>query len=245
MICSQIAWTALIELACIEMASNLSKLIRTPEDGSVVAQVRDGVKNWLVQDHLGSTIALTDANGAIKRTYNYDIDGNATTAPVGAAPNPETWIKYAGGHDIGGGLYHYGARFYQPSAARWTQMDPLQQPGDLREFNRYGYVGGDPINGVDPSGLISCSSYAATGPQYVGACAGVKYYNSSPAKACRVGLGLGGVGGIIGDVLDRKGYADKTNRKPMVKGRAGAGARLGLIGAVVSCGLGAAYDAVS
>ncbi len=68
---------------------------------------------------------------------------------------PDTWIKYAGGHDIGGGLYHYGARFYQPSSGRWTQQDPLLQPGDLRQSNRYVYyAAGDPVNYNDPSGQI-------------------------------------------------------------------------------------------
>ena len=196
----------------IEMASNLSKLIRTPEDGSVVAQVRDGAKNWLVQDHLGSTIALTDANGAIKRTYNYDVDGNATTAAVGAAPNPETWIKYAGGHDIGGGLYHYGARFYQPSTARWTQQDPLEQPGDLRQHNRYGYVGGDPINYTDPDGRraaaagLLCATSAAAGGAIRKAWDGEwNYSKTNLVRDC--------VGGVLAGGL-ATGY---QSAKPLVK----------------------------
>ena len=39
-----------------------------------------------------------------------------------------------------------GARYYDPHLARWNQRDPLNQPADLRQPNRYIYVGGDPIN---------------------------------------------------------------------------------------------------
>lgn len=37
---------------------------------------------------------------------------------------------------------------------RWTQRDPLNLPTDLRQGNRYVYVGGDPINLYDPNGLF-------------------------------------------------------------------------------------------
>ena len=48
------------------------------------------------------------------------------------------------------GLYHFGARYYQPSSARWTQPDPINHIADLRQANRYSYVGGDPVSLTDP-----------------------------------------------------------------------------------------------
>jgi hypothetical protein len=41
-----------------------------------------------------------------------------------------------------------------PLTARWTQPDPIDQPADLRQANRYSYVGGDPINNIDQTGAI-------------------------------------------------------------------------------------------
>jgi RHS repeat-associated protein len=49
------------------------------------------------------------------------------------------------------GLYHVGARAYDPRTARWLQRDPIDaSSGDP---NLYRYCGNDPINRADPSGL--------------------------------------------------------------------------------------------
>jgi pimeloyl-ACP methyl ester carboxylesterase len=45
---------------------------------------------------------------------------------------------------------YYRARYYDPAVGRFTQRDPIGLAGGL---NLYGYVGGDPINRVDPWGL--------------------------------------------------------------------------------------------
>ncbi len=48
------------------------------------------------------------------------------------------------------GLYHVGAREYDPRTARWLQRDPIGiAPGDP---NVYRYCGNDPINLADPDG---------------------------------------------------------------------------------------------
>lgn len=45
----------------------------------------------------------------------------------------------------------FGARDYDPETGRWTSKDPILFNGG--DANLYGYVLGDPINFVDPSGL--------------------------------------------------------------------------------------------
>lgn len=55
--------------------------------------------------------------------------------------------------DSGTGLYKMGERYYDPSTGRWTQRDRLA--GSLsvpQSLNRYAFVLGDPIGGVDPLG---------------------------------------------------------------------------------------------
>jgi RHS repeat-associated protein len=44
-------------------------------------------------------------------------------------------------------IYH--ARPYDPNMARWLTRDPIDEEGGL---NLYGFVAGDPVNGVDPLG---------------------------------------------------------------------------------------------
>lgn len=56
-------------------------------------------------------------------------------------------------NDQVGNLYHFGARYYDPSTATWTQQDPISQMARLSEANPYVYAGGDPVDANDPTGL--------------------------------------------------------------------------------------------
>ena len=59
---------------------------------------------------------------------------------------------YAGGlYDSDTGLVRFGARDYDPEIGRWTARDPIGFAG--RDTNLYAYVGGDPVNAVDITGL--------------------------------------------------------------------------------------------
>ncbi|MGH2763304.1 MAG: DNRLRE domain-containing protein [Thermoleophilaceae bacterium] len=119
-------------------------------------RLEDGSRHYYLFDGLGSVAAVTDASGNVGRRHSYDPYGRTTSS--GTTPNP--W-RYAGQYQDSGqgsfnGLYKMGMRYYDPNLGRWTQQDPIDNPADVRQANRYVYVGADPLNLVDPLGLHAC-----------------------------------------------------------------------------------------
>jgi RHS repeat-associated protein len=66
------------------------------------------------------------------------------------------------------GLDYAGSRFYSSTLGRFLSADQYQAntggPGDPQSWNRYAYAGGDPVNRLDPSGLMSCEGGGEGGP---------------------------------------------------------------------------------
>jgi RHS repeat-associated protein len=52
-------------------------------------------------------------------------------------------------------VQHLRARYYDPSVGQFTSMDPFAgDTNDPQSLHKYAYVHGDPINGIDPSGMF-------------------------------------------------------------------------------------------
>ncbi|HEY6759050.1 MAG TPA: RHS repeat-associated core domain-containing protein [Baekduia sp.] len=148
----------------IRSSGSTNTLIRQPNGALVAQRVGTTSKQWIFTDNLGSTVAMADsASNTLARRYTYTPDGDPSTSGTGAT----TDVQYAGGQRISN-LYHYGARYYDPLTASWTQQDPINQIGSLGQANRYSYAAGDPVNGSDPSGALSFSVGVDLGPDSVG-----------------------------------------------------------------------------
>ena len=70
--------------------------------------------------------------------------------------------QLGGQHDAvsGAGMYKIGLRYYDQNHGRWTQTDPAERvitPTQPPEANVYNYVGCEPINYTDPTGLLRLS----------------------------------------------------------------------------------------
>ncbi|HEX2087294.1 MAG TPA: DNRLRE domain-containing protein [Solirubrobacteraceae bacterium] len=132
----------------------------TRDDGGKLVSRRTGTaKVYYFFDALGSVTGHTDDAGAVITRRDYEPYGTPAPAAAGqwgAAPLAgdiaNGQFGFAGGYRSVGGMYHFGQRYYDPALMRWTQPDPLDQAGDLREGNRYVYAAADPVNVADPSG---------------------------------------------------------------------------------------------
>ncbi len=104
-------------------------------------------------DHLGSVRDLADADtGARVGAIDYTPYGSER-ASDGALPD----FRYAGLMWIGDmGLYMSSTRAYDPGNMRWLNRDPIRESGGI---NLYGYVGGNPLNAIDPMGLSPFMGY--------------------------------------------------------------------------------------
>jgi len=104
-------------------------------------------------DALGSVTRLTDSAGGTASTYRYDAFGGIR-AQTGSG---NTYGFTSRESETGAGLYYNRARYYEPSAGRFLGADPTGLRGGM---NRYAYVGGNPVNRRDPSGLRLDFGYA-------------------------------------------------------------------------------------
>jgi RHS repeat-associated protein len=112
-----------------------------------IAQINAGEEpTYLHHDQLGSTRLLTDEAGETAASFTYSAYGQPV-ARTGIATTP---LGYAGQYtDPDTGLQYLRARFYDPATAQFLTKDPIA----ALTGEPYSYVGGNPISGVDRSGL--------------------------------------------------------------------------------------------
>jgi RHS repeat-associated protein len=133
----------------------------TGPGGLPVEQIAaDGTVRYFSHDQLGSTTALTDADGTTAQRYSYDAYGQLTSA----TPTIENPFQFAGQlTDATTGLQYLRARYYDPSTGQFLSRDPLE--GDT--LQPYAYANDNPTNDVDPNGMFSVKELWADGEEAV------------------------------------------------------------------------------
>jgi RHS repeat-associated protein len=151
--------------------------------------------NWPALDGLGTVRQVYD--DALAEAYTADRDPYGDLiAATGSNPTP---FEYTGEPEDQNGLLHLRARYYDPSRGVFNSRDPLETP------NRYAYVGGNPINATDPSGLLTWGDLGIANK--VAGCSGVGGFGwGFPSKLgafFNTGPGFGGNGSQEDDCLRR------------------------------------------
>lgn len=114
--------------------------------------------SYYLYDGLGSVVGLTDTSGNVEATYKYEPFGRLISS-TGSIANPWRWLGGFGVYwDEQNKLYKMGTRYYDPVLGRFTQVDPIVSGS----ANAYDYVGQDPVNGTDATGLAGCTKVPDT-----------------------------------------------------------------------------------
>ncbi|CAM3529471.1 hypothetical protein XNC1_2917 [Xenorhabdus nematophila ATCC 19061] len=172
----------------------------------VVADITTRGQNFYFQDALGSTIALTNAQGEVIEKHGYTAYGlesgsghdNAAFRFAGRRIDPET------------GLSYNRARYYSPTLGRFLQTDPAGTEGGL---NLYAYVGNDPVNFIDPTGQWGeTASLGLDALPVVGALKGGYEFFRDPSW---INAGIAAAGIVPGGKVAAKGakWASKAGRE--------------------------------
>ena len=120
---------------------------------------------WLIGDHLGTPRMIADKTGALSGVKRHDylpfgeeifagIGGRTAQQGYAADSVRQKFTKYE--RDTETNLDFAEARYFSSTQGRFTSIDPFvgsMRAGDPQSFNRYSYVGNNPVNRVDPTGM--------------------------------------------------------------------------------------------
>lgn len=116
----------------------------------LISKIENNNAYFYQYDGLGSTVAVTDEDGNLRNKYAYDDFGNLVANCSETIDNPFKYVGRFGVMTDTNDLLYMRARYYMPSIGRFINKDPIGLVGGM---NLYGYVGGNPIRLIDPSGL--------------------------------------------------------------------------------------------
>jgi RHS repeat-associated protein len=160
-----------------QVAGSLTNVLVYDAMGKLVAEYNsttvNGGTQYIFNDHQNSPRTITGVQGTVIARHDYLPFGEDVlnsvgmrTSGQGYGGNEAARQKYAGMEaNEATGMAHTLWRQYDSFSGRWTAPDPyrgsmsIQSPQSL---NRYSYVDNDPINQVDPTGLMPKLADAST-----------------------------------------------------------------------------------
>jgi len=151
---------------------------------------------WYLLDGRRNVVGLADKTGNVVDRYHYDLWG-VPSIDAEAVKQPLLYAGYWYDRELHApnaatGWYWLAVRPYDPALRRFTQPDPSMQEG----IRSYVYVGDDPVDATDPSGLRGSPLCLLTSPEYY-SCSSLE--ESKPCRQPRPSSGVESSGCIPGD----------------------------------------------
>jgi RHS repeat-associated protein len=116
-------------------------------------------------DHLGSVAVITNEAAVVVERLSYDAWGkrrypNGADDPTGSITS-QTSRGFTGHEELDSvALVHMNGRLYDALMGRMISADPtVPDPMNAQAWNRYSYVGNDPLAFTDPSGFSWLSNF--------------------------------------------------------------------------------------
>src|SRR5690606_31708926 len=148
---AETTWTAYFFGGAYEVRSDNTTIKYYSFGGQTIMNDGSGLK-YLLTDHLGSVVAVTDDQGTLTSQQRYLPFGGVRTN-IGSIV--QTDYGYTGQRNLDEdiGLMDYKFRFYSPYLNHFTQPDSIvPDPYNPQDWNRYSYVRNNPMRYTDPSG---------------------------------------------------------------------------------------------
>jgi len=116
--------------------------------GGLLNLRQSGADYNYLYDGKGNVTSLIDSAQATVAQYVYDPFGRVMKK-TGTLDQPFQFSTKQ--YDAETGHNYYGYRFYSPQLGRWINRDPIEEAGGV---NMYQAMGNNPVNWIDPSGLL-------------------------------------------------------------------------------------------
>jgi RHS repeat-associated protein len=164
--------------------------------------IRGGNTYRVLSDQLGSARMAVNVANSSDVPFRADYSSFGEQIMLSGAAD---WMPFgfAGGmYDADTRLVRFGARDYDAMVGRWSSKDPIGFGGG--QANVFAYVGNDPVNGIDPTGLAKdlqclgeceyafnrrlevCTAAGALGVAIVASCVRICVTSSAGFPACMV-----------------------------------------------------------
>ena len=178
------------------------------QNGNLVAVKLHGTQAgvyYVISDHLGTPQQIVDSSGTVVWKAAFLPFGKAQVLTETIINN----IRFPGQYfDAETGLHYNWNRYYDPDTGRYLTPDPIGLAGGL---NLYAYVGGEPVNWIDPDGLLVTQIIKAAqkvAPINDGAVIGGMMVDGAIAtglEATGAGPNLSGKIGMVEDAMQMQG----------------------------------------